>query len=138
MSAYIITQVITYKPANKKAEDAASFATQLKHRIITGKHPVTDLLRAIEDHCRFLDHKHRNTRKLKVELERASVNNEMSLITIYNNYTVGAPQPKAAVIYVAQVAGVINMDETEAGTIDFGQEVTEVLDKMTRKEDNHE
>ena len=122
MSTYVITQVVTYKAANRKAEDAANFALQLKHRIITGKRPVFDLLRAIEDHCRFLDHKHRHIRKLKVVLERASVNNEMSMITIYNNYTVGAPQPKAAVIYVAVVAGTINMDELESGTIDFGQE----------------
>lgn len=133
MKQHIVTEVVTYKASNRKGEEIANFALQLKYRIIKGERPVFDILRAIEDHCRFLDHKYPNTRKLEVELHRASISNEQNVIYVYSgDKTKMTAQPKAAVIYMAELAGVIDTDSLEAGTIDFGQETTETI---SRKEE---
>lgn len=123
MKTYICTEVVTYKASNKKGDEAAIFALRLKHRLIKGKRPVFDLLRAVEDHCRFLDHKYPRARKLEVQFYKATVNNESSQITIYcGDPTNQTAQPKAAVIYLAELAGEVDMDKTESGTLAFEPE----------------
>ena len=123
MKTYICTDVVTYRASNKKGDEAATFALKLKHRLIKGKRPVFDLLRAIEDHCRFLDHKYPRTRQLEVVFHQEAVNNENHQITIYSgDPTSMTGQPKAAVIYISELAGEIDMDKAESGTIDFEPE----------------
>jgi len=123
MKTYICTEVVTYKATNKKGDEAAVFALQLKHRLIKGKRPLFDLLRAIEDHCRFLDHKYPKARKLEVEFHKPTTNNEQSVIYIYSgDKTKMTAQPKAAVIYLAELAGEIDMDKSQSGTIAFEPE----------------
>lgn len=123
MRTYICTDVVTYKASNKKGEEAAIFALKIKHRLIKGKRPVFDLLRAIEDHCRFLDHKYSRTKKLIVDFHKPTTNNEQCVITIYSgDPTSMTGQPKAAVIYIAELAGEIDMDKSGSGTIAFDPE----------------
>ena len=123
MKTYICTEVVTYKASNKKGDEAANFALQLKHRLIKGTSPVVDLYRAIRDHCKLLDRKYPRTRPLKPEFYRESKNNVKSQITIYSgDPTSMTGQPKAAVIYLAELAGEIDMDKCESGTIAFEPE----------------
>lgn len=123
MKTYICTEVVTYKASNKKGEEAAVFALQLKHRLIKGKSPMVDLYRAVRDHCRLLDHKYPKSRALKTEFYKETRNNAKSQITIYSgDPTNMTAQPKAAVIYLAELAGEIDMDKSESGTIAFEPE----------------
>lgn len=123
MKTYICTEVVTYKATNKKGDEAAVFALQLKHRLIKGKRPLFDLLRAIEDHCRSLDRKYPKARKLEVEFHKPTTNNEQSVIYIYSgDKTKMTAQPKAAVIYLAELAGEVDMDKSQSGTIAFEPE----------------
>ena len=123
MKTYICTEVVTYKASNKKGDEAATFALQLKHRLIKGTSPVTDLYRAIKDHCRLLDRKYPRTRALQTEFYRESKNNVKSQITIYSgDPTNMSGQPKAAVIYLAELAGEIDMDKSQPASIAFEPE----------------
>ncbi len=123
MKTYICTEVVTYKASNKKGDEAATFALQLKHRLIKGTSPVTDLYRAIKDHCRLLDRKYPRTRALQTEFYRESKNNVKSQITIYSgDPTNMSGQPKAAVIYLAELAGEIDMDKSQRASIAFEPE----------------
>ena len=123
MKTYICTEVVTYKASNKKGDEAAVFALQLKHRLIKGTSPVTDLYRAIRDHCKLLDRKYPRARALETEFFKESKNNVKCQITIYcGDKTNMNSQPKAAVIYLAELAGEIDMDKSQSGTIAFEPE----------------
>ena len=123
MKTYICTEVVTYKASNKKGDEAATFALQLMHRLIHGTSPVTDLYRAIRDHCRLLDRKYPRTRALKTEFYRETPKNVKCQITIYSgDPTNMTSQPKAAVIYLAELAGEIDMHKSQPGTIAFEPE----------------
>ena len=123
MKTYICTEVVTYKASNKKGDEAATFALQLKHRLIKGTSPVTDLYRAIRDHCKLLDRKYPRSRALKPEFFRESKDNVKCQITIYSGDPTNMnTQPKAAVIYLAELAGEIDMDKSQSGTIVFEPE----------------
>ena len=123
MKTYICTEVVTYKASNRKGDEAAIFALQLKHRLIKGTSPVADLYRAIRDHCKLLDRKYPRSRTLETEFYRESKDNDKCQITIYcGDRTNMNSQPKAAVIYLAKLAGEINMDKSQSGTIVFEPE----------------
>lgn len=131
MKEYIVTKVVTYAPNNQKSQLVNNYAARLKHRIIKGTKPVTSLVKAIKDHCGVLDRKFPRTRPLLVQ--PYSLKGDTHQITVYSgNPDTMSGQPKAAVIYLAKLAGVIDMDSLEAGTIDFGQETTETI---SRKEE---
>lgn len=121
MKQYIVTEVVTYSPANQKGHLATDFAGRLKHRIIKGTKPVTDLIKGITDHCRMLDRKFPRTRPLIVQ--HYSLQGDTHQVTIYSgNPDTMSGQPKAAVIYLAKLAGEIDMDKLESGTIAFEPE----------------
>ena len=122
MKTYICTEVVTYKASNKKAYAAANYALIFKHRLIKGKSPVTDMCKAIKEYCKVLDGLHPKTRALKAELHRSGDEWKSCQITIYSgDPTSMNTQPKAAVIYIAELAGKIDMDKANSGTIPFDQ-----------------
>ena len=121
MKQYIVTEVVTYSPANQKSHLATDFAQRLKHKIIKGTKPVTALIKAITDHCRMLDRKYPRTRPLIVQ--PYSLQSDTHQVTIYSgNPDTMSGQPKAAVIYLSRLEGVIDMDSLESGTIAFEPE----------------
>ena len=120
MKIYFCTEVVTYKASNRKGEEAALFVSGFKHRLIKGKKPTQDL---IKDHCRLLDRKYAKSRARDLVVESYSGVPGHCQITIYcGDPTNQTAQPKAAVVYLAELAGEIDMDKSESGTINFGQE----------------
>lgn len=120
MKTYICTSVVTYKASNKKGEEAAAYALNFKHKLIKGTRPAFDLLKEIKGYCRLLDKKYPRTRRIEVNFYKSTIDDETIQITIYTgNPSVMTSQPKAAVIYLAELAGEINMDNLESGTIQF-------------------
>lgn len=123
MKTYICTEVVTYKATNRKAEEVALFASGLKHRLIKGSKPTQALVKAIKDHCRMLDRKFAKTKSRLLEVSTFSGSKGNFQITIYSGDPTNMnSQPKAAVIYLAELAGEIDMDKQESGTIAFEQE----------------
>lgn len=123
MKIYFCTEVVTYKATNRKGEEAALFASQFKHRLIKGKKPTQDLIKAIKDHCRLLDSKYAKSRARALVVEPYSGVPGRCQITIYSGDPTNMnSQPKAAVIYLAELAGEIDMDKCESGTINFDSE----------------
>ncbi len=123
MKTYICTEVVTYKATNRKAEEVALFASGLKHRLIKGSKPVQDLIKAIKDHCRMLDRKFAKSKSRVLDVQSYSGVPGHVQITIYSGDPTNMnSQPKAAVIYLAELAGEINMDKCESGTINFESE----------------
>jgi hypothetical protein len=123
MKTYICTEVVTYKATNRKAEEVALFASGLKHRLIKGSKPVQDLIKAIKDHCRMLDRKFAKSKSRVLDVQSYSGVPGHVQITIYSGDPTNMnSQPKAAVIYLAELAGEINMDKCESGTINFDPE----------------
>lgn len=121
MKTYICTEVVTYKASNRKAEEVTLFASSLRYRLIKGTKPVQDLVKAIKDHCRLLDKKFAKSkaRSLKVTLYSGVPGHHQ--ITIYSgDSTSMTGQPKAAVIFLVELAGTIDMDKAESLTIPFG------------------
>lgn len=130
MKQYIVTEVVTYSPANQKSHLATDYAKRLEHKIIKGTKPVAALLKAIGNYCRLLDRKYPRTRPLLVQ--NYSLQGDNYQVTIYSGNPDNASQPKAAVIYLSKLQGEIDMDSTEAGTIDFTENETET---NSRKEE---
>ena len=123
MKIYFCTEVVTYKASNRKGEEAALFASRLNHRLIKGKKPTQDLIKAIKDHCRLLDRKYAKSRARALFVEPYSGVPGHCQITIYcGDPTNQTSQPKAAVVYLAELAGEIDMDKCESGTIAFEPE----------------
>lgn len=123
MKTYFCTEVVTYKASNRKGEEAALFASRLKHRLIKGKKPIQDLIKAIKDHCRLLDRKFAKSKARVLEVSTFSGSKGNHQITIYSGDPTNMnSQPKAAVIYLAELAGEIDMDKSESGTINFEPE----------------
>lgn len=123
MKIYFCTDVVTYKPTNRKAEELALFVSGFKHRLIKGTKPTQDFIKAIKDHCRLLDNKFAKSKSRPLEVNPYSGVPGHYQITIYSgDPTKQTSQPKAAVIYLAELAGEIDMDKCESGTIDFEPE----------------
>lgn len=123
MKTYFCTEVVTYKAANRKAEEVALFVSGFKHRLIKGKKPIQDIIKAIKDHCRLLDNKFAKSKSRPLEVCPYSGVPGHCQITIYSgDPTKQTSQPKAAVIYLAELAGEIDMDKCESGTINFEPE----------------
>lgn len=123
MKTFFCTEVVTYKPTNRKAEEVALFVSGFKHRLIKGAKPVQDLIKAIKDHCRLLDHKFAKSKSRPLEVSPYSGVPGHYQITIYSgDPTKQTSQPKAAVIYLAELVGEIDMDKCESGTINFEPE----------------
>lgn len=123
MKTYFCTEVVTYKATNRKAEEVALYVSGLKHRLIKGSKPVQVLTNTIKDHCRLLDRKWSKSKSRDLQVDVYSGVPGHIQITIYS----GDPskmtgQPKAAVVYLAELAGEIDMDKCESGTIDFEQQ----------------
>lgn len=120
MKTFFCTEVVTYKATNRKSEEVALFVSGLKHHIIKGSKPVQDLIKAIKDHCRMLDNKFAKSKSRPLEVSPYSGVPGHHQITIYSgDPTKQTSQPKAAVIYLAELAGEIDMDKSESGTIPF-------------------
>ena len=123
MKTYICTEVVTYKASNRKAEEVTLFASSLRYRLIKGTKPVQDLIKAIKDHCRLLDKKFAKSKARSLEVNLYSGVPGHHQITIYSgDPTSMTGQPKAAVIYLAELAGEIDMDKSQSGTIAFEPE----------------
>ena len=123
MKIYFCTEVVTYKAANRKAEEVALFASGFKHRLIKGTNPVQDLIKGIKDYCHLLDNKFAKSKSRFLEVSPYSGVPGHYQITIYSgDPTKQTSQPKAAVIYLAALAGEIDMDKCHSGTINFEQE----------------
>ena len=123
MKTYFCTEVVTYKATNRKAEEVALFVSGFKHRLIKGAKPVQDLIKAVKDHCRLLDRKFAKSKSRPLEVSPYSGVPGHYQITIYSgDPTKQTSQPKAAVIYLAELVGEIDMDKCESGTIIFDPE----------------
>jgi hypothetical protein len=123
MKTYFCTDVVTYKATNRKAEEVALFVSGFKHRLIKGTKPTQDLTKAIKDHCRLLDRKFAKSKSRPLEVSPYSGVPGHYQITIYSgDPTKQTSQPKAAVIYLAALAGEIDMDKLDSGTIVFEPE----------------
>ena len=123
MKTYFCTEVVTYKATNRKAEEVALFVLGFKHRLIKGTKPIQDLIKAVKDHCRLLDNKFAKSKSRPLEVSPYSGVPGHCQITIYSgDPTKQTSQPKAAVIHLAVLAGEIDMDKCESGTIAFEQE----------------
>lgn len=121
MKTYICTEVITYNAKNQKSILVNDYVMRFKHKLIKGKKPATALVKTIKDYCKILDKKFPRPRPLIVQ--SYALQGDVNHITVYcGDPTSMSGQPKAAVILLAPLAGEINMDNTESGTIDFGQE----------------
>lgn len=123
MKIYFCTEVVTYKAANRKAEEAALFVSGFNHHLIKGTKPIQDLIKAVKGHCRLLDNKFAKSKSRPLEVSPYSGVPGHCQITIYSgDPTKQTSQPKAAVIYLAELAGEIDMDKCESGTINFDSE----------------
>ena len=123
MKIYFCTEVVTYKASNRKAEEAALYVKGLQRRLIKGTKPVQVLTKSIKDHCRLLDRKWAKSKSRDLEVDVYSGVPGHIQITIYSgDRSKMTGQPKAAVVYLAELAGEIDMDKCESGTIDFEPE----------------
>lgn len=121
MKTYICTEVITYKASNQKSHLVNDYALRFKHTLIRGKKPAIALVKAIKDYCKILDKKFPRTRPLIVQ--SYALQGDVNHITVYSgDPTSMSGQPKAAVILLAPLAGELDMDKQESGTIAFEQE----------------
>ncbi len=121
MKTYICTEVITYNAKNQKSVLVNDYAQRFKHTLIKGKKPAIALVKSIKDYCKVLDKKFPRTRPLIVQ--SYALQGDVNHITVYcGDPTSMSGQPKAAVILLAPLAGEIDMDKQESGTIAFEPE----------------
>lgn len=121
MKTYICTEVITYNAKNQKSILVNDYVMRFKHKLIKGKKPAIALVKAIKDYCKILDEKFPRTRPLIVQ--SYALQGDVNHITIYcGDPTSMSGQPKAAVILLAPLAGEIDMDKSESGTLAFEPE----------------
>lgn len=121
MKTYICTEVVTYKASNQKSVRIIDYVQMFKHSIIKGKKPALALVKVIKDYCKLMDKKFPRTRPLIVQ--SCTLQGDVNHITIYSgDPTSMSGQPKAAYILLVPLAGEIDMDKQEPGTIAFEPE----------------
>lgn len=121
MKTYICTEVITYNVKNQKSILVNDYVMRFKHKLFKGKKPAIALVKAIKDYCKILDKKFQRTRPLIVQ--SYALQGDVNHITIYcGDPTSMSGQPKAAVILLAPLAGEIDIDKLESGTLAFEPE----------------